>query len=239
MSQEPSAGPPGDQQPAPPGWTPQPQPAPSGWGPQAQPAPPPHYGPPPPPYGPPPPAPYYGSTSPPQPHYGAPPGSVPPFGPPAARQPYPPGPYPPGPGGYPPGFPAPPPPPPPPPAPSRIEPVPGTDFALAYFTVPPTVSGQAVGSLVAGIAAVLVSFVVGCFGVAGARPGWGPLVGGAFAVLAAVAGIAAIGLGWFSRRQVASAGGRLVGRGMATAGMICGAVGLGLTAVAMVLALLI
>ena len=68
--------------------------------------------------------------------------------------------------------------------PSRIDPVPGTDFGLAYINVPPTLSGQAVGSLVAGVASILVSLVVACFGVTGARDGWGPLVGGAFAVLA-------------------------------------------------------
>jgi hypothetical protein len=222
MSQEPSAGPP-DPPPVAPALAPDPQPAPAPPGPAPYYGPPASYGAPAPGYGPPP------HSQ----HYGAPPAPAPPF-----RQPYAPRPYPPGfaagPGGYyPPGFP------PPPAAPSRVEPVPGTDFALAYFSVPPTVSGQAVGSLVAGIASVLVSFVVGCFGVTGARAGWGPLVGGAFAVLAAAAGIAAIGLGWFSRGQVARAGGRLVGRGMATAGIVCGAVGLGLTAVAMVLALLI
>jgi hypothetical protein len=117
--------------------------------------------------------------------------------------------------------------------------VPGTDFGLAYFTVPPTMSGQAVGSLVAGIASILVSMVVGCFGFAGARDGWGPLVGGAFAILAALAGGAAVGLGWFALGQVKRSGGRLTGRTIALAGMWCGAAGLGLTALAMVLALLI
>jgi hypothetical protein len=121
----------------------------------------------------------------------------------------------------------------------RIEPVPGTGFGLAYFSVPPTVSGQAVGSMIAGILSVVVALVVGCFGLTGAQAGWGPIVAGAFAVLAAAAGLAALGLGWFSTRQIAAAGGRLTGRGMAVAGMSCGAVGLGLTVVALVLSLVI
>jgi hypothetical protein len=124
-------------------------------------------------------------------------------------------------------------------APPRIEPVPGTPFGLAYFSVPPTVSGQAVGGMVAGILSILVSLVVACFGLAGARQGWGPLVGGAFAVLAASAGLAAIALGWFSVRQITRSGGRLTGRGMAIAGISCGATGLAFTAVALALALVI
>ncbi|WP_239075345.1 phage holin family protein, partial [Planosporangium flavigriseum] len=123
--------------------------------------------------------------------------------------------------------------------PPRIEPVPGTEFGLAYFNVPPVVSGQAIGSMVAGILSILVSLVVSCFGLAGAKPGWGPIVAGAFAVLAATTGLAAIGLGWYSVRHITRSGGRLVGRGMAIAGMSCGAAGLLLTTAAMVLALLI
>jgi hypothetical protein len=142
------------------------------------------------------------------------------------------------PGGYPAGF-AGPPGPQPIPVTARVEPVPGTEFGLAYFTVPPTTSGQAVGSLVTGIASILVSMVVGCLGFGGAKDGWGPLVGGAFAILAALAGAAGIGLGWFALGQIRRSAGRLTGRGIALAGMSCGAVGLGLTALAMVLALLI
>jgi hypothetical protein len=123
--------------------------------------------------------------------------------------------------------------------PPRIEPVAGTEYGLAYYSVPPVVSGQAVGSMVAGILSIVVSLVVGCFGISGARAGWGPLVAGAFAVLAGVAGVTAIALGWFSTRQITGSGGRLVGRGMAIAGMCCGAAGLVLTVVAMALALLI
>ncbi|NJC84717.1 hypothetical protein HC030_19460 [Planosporangium mesophilum] len=120
-----------------------------------------------------------------------------------------------------------------------MEPVPGTGFGLAYYSVPPTVSGQSVGGMVSGILSILVSLVVGCFGLAGARQGWGPLVGGAFAVLAVTVGLAAIGLGWFSVRQITRSAGRLTGRGMAVTGIVCGAVGMVLTALAMVLALMI
>jgi hypothetical protein len=124
-------------------------------------------------------------------------------------------------------------------APPRIEPVAGTDFGLAYFSVAPTVSGQAIGSLVAGILSIVVALIVACFGLTGAQAGWGPLVGGAFAVLAIAAGLGALGLGWFSVRQITRFGGRLTGRGMAVAGISCGAVGLALTVVAMLLSLVI
>ncbi|WP_338090581.1 hypothetical protein [Planosporangium thailandense] len=117
--------------------------------------------------------------------------------------------------------------------------MPGTGFGLAYFSVPPVVSGQAVGGMVAGILAILVSLVVGCFGLAGAQQGWGPIVGGAFAVLSAALAMGAIGLGWFSVRQITRSVGRLAGRGMAISGIACGGVGLVLTVIALVLALLI
>jgi len=123
--------------------------------------------------------------------------------------------------------------------PTHVDPVPGTEYGLAYFNAPPTMVGQAAGSLVVGIASILVSLVVGCFGITGAADGWGPIVGGAFAVLAVLLGLAAVGLGWFGLRQLKRAGGRLAGRGLAVAGMWCGAAGLGLTASAMLLALLI
>ena len=125
------------------------------------------------------------------------------------------------------------------PAPTRVDPVPGTSFGVAYFGVAPTVSGQSIGSLVAGIGSILVFTLVACFGFTGAQAGWGPLVAGAFAVLAAIMGAAAVGLGLFGRRQVRLAAGRLTGRGLATAGIVCGAVGVALTVVAMVAALLV
>lgn len=121
--------------------------------------------------------------------------------------------------------------------PVRIEPVPGTPYGLAIYDSPPAVAGQAIGALLAGIAAVLVSFVVSCAGLAAAgsasedQPaGWGPLVGGAFTVLAGFLGLAGIGLGLVGIRRtrpgLLAAGQRIGGRGLAIAGLTCGAVGL-------------
>ena len=70
------------------------------------------------------------------------------------------------------------------PPPVAVEAIAGTPFGVAVVSVAPTVSGPAAASLVAGVGSILVSFVVGCFGVLGARDGWGPMVAGAFAVLA-------------------------------------------------------
>lgn len=123
--------------------------------------------------------------------------------------------------------------------PVRIDPVPGTEFGLAYLPVNPTFLGLGTGSMVAGIGAALVALVVVCFGVAGAGPGWGPLVSGAFAILSALLGAAAITLGLTARRQIRAARGRLKGRGAAVAGIWCGASGLAVAALGFVLALLI
>src|SRR5262249_42358767 len=60
--------------------------------------------------------------------------------------------------------------------PVRIEVLPGTGFGVAYPSVSPTVSGLAIGSMVAGIGSIIVSFSVFCFGLTGARDGWGLLV---------------------------------------------------------------
>src|SRR5207247_2819340 len=65
--------------------------------------------------------------------------------------------------------------------PVRIDPVPGTPFGIAIPTLNPTVSGLAVGSMVAGIGSIVVSLAVLCAGVS--RSSAGPLIGGAFAVL--------------------------------------------------------
>jgi hypothetical protein len=119
-----------------------------------------------------------------------------------------------------------------------VEPVPGTDFGLAYVAVPPTFSGLAIGSLVAGIGSVAVSFVVGCFGIAGGSAGWGAIVSGAFAVLGGLLGLAAVGLGLVAVRQIKAARGRLTGRGVAIAGVACGGTGVLLTAGGMLIALL-
>jgi hypothetical protein len=126
-------------------------------------------------------------------------------------------------------------PPPPRPAarqPVRVEPVPGTPFAVAYLDVPPVNSGPAIGSLVAGIASLLALGVTSCFGLFGAQEDWGGLVAGAFAVPTAVLGGGAVFLGLMAlrqiRRAVQAAGTRIAGRGMAIAGIGCGAAGLAL-----------
>ena len=117
--------------------------------------------------------------------------------------------------------------------------MPGTSFGVAYLGVAPTVAGLAVGSLVAGIGSILVALIVACFGVAGSNSGWGALVGGAFAILGGLVGAAAVALGLVAMRQVARAGGRLVGKGLAIAGISCGGTGVLLTVLAMVVALLV
>jgi hypothetical protein len=121
------------------------------------------------------------------------------------------------------------------PPPVAVHWVPSTAYGVAIVPVSTTVSGQAVASLVAGVGAILVSFVVLLFGVVGGSKGWGPQVAGAFALLATVVGVAAVVLSRIGARRVRVAGGEVTGRGMATAGMVCGAVGLGLTVVGMLL----
>jgi hypothetical protein len=119
----------------------------------------------------------------------------------------------------------------------RIEPVPGTEFGVAYVPVAPTASGLAIGSLVAGIGSVAVSLIVGCFGIAGGSAGWGFLVAGAFAVLAGLLGVGAAGIGIVAMRQIRAARGRLTGRGIAIAGISCGGAGVVLTGAGMLIAL--
>jgi hypothetical protein len=82
-----------------------------------------------------------------------------------------------------------------------VDPVPGTPFGVVQLDVPAITSGPAVAALSTGIGSVLVAFVVGCFGLAGAEPGWGGWVAGAFAVLAGLLGLAAVALGEVGRRQ--------------------------------------
>jgi hypothetical protein len=127
--------------------------------------------------------------------------------------------------------------------PSRVEPVPGTSFGVAYLDVPAATSGTAVSSMVTGIASILVSFVVTCFGLAGASAGWGGWVAGAFAVLAILLGLAAIGLGLAGLRQVRRARERgtirVGGRGLAITGLACGGSGIAITVLALVATLLI
>jgi hypothetical protein len=119
--------------------------------------------------------------------------------------------------------------------------VPGTAFGVVYLDVPPVTSGLAVGSLVAGIGSAIVSLLVACFGIAGAAGGWGGWAAGAFAVLAGFAGAAAIVLGVLGLRQIRQAAPppamRFTGRGVAIAGLSCGGTGLGVTILALILAL--
>ena len=145
------------------------------------------------------------------------------------------------------GYPYLPPPPVPPPLPpgvprlrpARIEPVPGTQFGVAIPALHPTVSGLAVGSLVAGIGSDVVSVLVFCFGVAGAQSGWGALVAGAFAALAFLVGAGAAGASLAARRQIGDSGGGITGRGLALAGLICGMAGAGLAVLGLALAVLL
>jgi hypothetical protein len=127
--------------------------------------------------------------------------------------------------------------------PERVEPVPGTEFALVQLQVPPISSGLATGSLIAGIGSILVSILVFCFGLSGASDGWGALVGGAFTLLAVLAGGGSIALGMFANRQIRKSGEpgriRFVGRGRALAGISCGGAGAGIALLALVLTLVL
>src|SRR5262249_54412294 len=120
----------------------------------------------------------------------------------------------------------------------RIEPVPGTPYAFAIVKVPPVRSGPAIGAMVAGIASIVVSFVVFCFGVSGAEAGWGVLVAGAFAILALLLGGGAVAVAMPARRAILHSAGTLGGRGVAQAGLICGWIGIGLTVLGFLAALL-
>ena len=105
--------------------------------------------------------------------------------------------------------------------------MPGTPFALAMVEVAPRASGPSAASLAAGTGSILVSLVVACFAAVGAQDGSGPIVSGAFAVLAGVIGVAAVVLGLLGLRQIRWAeGGRVTGRGTAIAGLVCGISGI-------------
>ncbi|GIF19472.1 hypothetical protein BJ973_006516 [Actinoplanes tereljensis] len=137
--------------------------------------------------------------------------------------------------------------PPPPPSgrwqPERIDAIPGTEFGLVQFKVVPVTSGLAIGSLIAGIGAVLVSLLVLCFGVSGASDGWGGLVAGAFTLPAVLGGGGAIVLGLVARRQIGRSGRtgqvRFSGGGVAVAGISCGAAGVGIALACLALALVL
>ena len=123
--------------------------------------------------------------------------------------------------------------------PERVEPVAGTEFGLVQLRVAPITSGLATGSLIAGIAAILISTLVLCFGLLGLSDGWGAVVAGAFALLGVLVGGGAVGVGLAARRQIQRSGQdgrvRFVGRGMATTGLWCGAAGLGIAALTLLL----
>jgi len=123
--------------------------------------------------------------------------------------------------------------------PERLEPVAGTEFALVQLKVAPITSGLATGSLIAGIASILVSTLVLCFGLSGLSDGWGAVVAGAFALLGVLVGGGGVGVGLTARRQIRRSGQdgrvRFVGRGLATAGISCGAAGLGIAALTLLL----
>jgi hypothetical protein len=127
--------------------------------------------------------------------------------------------------------------------PARVEPVAGTEFGLVQLQVPPIASGLATGSLIAGIASVLVSFLVLCFGLSGASDGWGGWVAGAFALLAVLAAGGAIALGLIAVRQIRGSAEpgrvRFTGRGRAIAGISCGGAGAGIALVALALTLVL
>jgi hypothetical protein len=110
---------------------------------------------------------------------------------------------------------------------------------VALVEVRATASGPAVASLVAGIASILVSTVVIAFAALGSAPGWGPAVAGAFAALATMVGVAAVGLATTGLRRIraSAAWGPTRGRGVGIAGLACGAVGLAITALTMLLAI--
>jgi hypothetical protein len=137
--------------------------------------------------------------------------------------------------------------PPPPPEgrwhPERVEAVPGTGFGVVHFKVAPLMSGFAVGSLIAGIAAILLSFVVLTLGLWGVSGGWGAWVAGAFTVPGGLAGLAGIALGLVAMSQIRRSGQpgriRFTGRGIAVSGVVCGAAGLGISLLALALILLL
>lgn len=135
---------------------------------------------------------------------------------------------------------------PPPPAatswqPERVDQVTGTGFGLVHLQVPPITSGAAIGSLVAGIGAILVSFAVLCFGLTGAEEGWGGWTGGAFTLLSVMACAGAVTLGVVARRRIGRppvpGRVRFTGRGLSTAGIVCGITGAALSVLALGLGL--
>ena len=83
--------------------------------------------------------------------------------------------------------------------------MPGTPFGVVHLDVAPVTSGLAIGALVAGIASVLVSLLVICFGVVFKNDG-GAWASGAFAVLGRA------GRRWRRSSPACSVSGRSAGR---------------------------
>jgi hypothetical protein len=127
--------------------------------------------------------------------------------------------------------------------PARVDPVAGTEYGLVQLQVPPVVSGLATGALIAGIAAVLVSVLVLCFGTIGSGESWGGWVAGAFALLAVLIGGGAVAVGLVATRQIRRSGAegrlRFTGRGTAVAGISCGAAGAGIALLSLLLTLVL
>ena len=124
-----------------------------------------------------------------------------------------------------------------------MDPVAGTEFGLVQLQVAPIASGLATGSLIAGVGSIGVSFLVLCFGLAGSSDNWGGLVAGAFAVLGVLVGGGAAALGAVALRQIRRSHRpgqiRFTGRGVAIAGISCGAAGLGISVLSLALAVVL
>ncbi|MEV6928242.1 hypothetical protein AB0M46_27660 [Dactylosporangium sp. NPDC051485] len=118
----------------------------------------------------------------------------------------------------------------------RVDLVQGTPFGVAYPTIHPIPSGQAIGAMVAGIASILVGLFSMCLGASGAEAGWGLTASGAFTVLGVFIGAGALILGLLGNRRVRQSAGQVTGRGMAISGIVLGAVGAGLALLALLLA---
>ncbi len=137
--------------------------------------------------------------------------------------------------------------PPPPPSgrwrPERVDALPGTEFGLVQLRVEPITSGLAIGSLIAGIGSILVSFLVLCFGLVGSSAGWGGWVSGAFTLLAVAVGGGAIAIGVISRRQIRRSGQtgqvRFTGSGLGMSGIVGGSAGAGIALLSLGLALVL
>ncbi|GIJ80516.1 hypothetical protein SAMN05443287_103479 [Micromonospora phaseoli] len=120
--------------------------------------------------------------------------------------------------------------------------MPGTPFAVVHLDVAPVTSGLSVGSLVAGITSILVSVLVICFGAVGGGAN-GAWAAGAFAALGSLTGTGAAVAGLLGLRQIRRPAPppavRFTGRGLAIAGISCGAAGLLLCLLGLGLALVL